>query len=116
MKVPIPEEVENPTMETVRKVKNGLKKMNGLSSPIHHIGKNSPFGIYFIMPRLFFPPTFMTDLSISAIDSDEIEGCIVIRLSEKFVKQLLNLPASPDQSAVDYVSPTSQISPEEVRG
>ena len=54
MKASIPEE-ENQTMGTVRKLKNGIKKiMNGFSPPVHHIGKNSPFSIYFIMPRLFF--------------------------------------------------------------
>ena len=114
MKVPVPEEIENPTMETVREVKNGLKKMNGFSYPLHHIGKNSPLGIYFIIPRLFLPPTFMTEPSISVTEpADEIEGCIVIRLSNKFVKQLLNLPTSPKKPA-KYATPLQSQPSEEI--
>ena len=109
MKVPIPEG-ETPTMGTVRRVKNGLKKMNGVSLPVHHVGKNSPFGIYFIVPRLFFPPAFMTELSVSVSESDEVEGCPIIKISEKFVRQLLNLPTTstnhPSHSDnVDYAPP-----------
>lgn len=92
MKVPIPEEVENPTMGTVRKINNELKRINGFPSPLHLIGKNSPLGIYFIMPQLP-APMFMKDMSVSAIESDELD-LIVIQLSKKCVLQLLNIEVS----------------------
>ena len=92
MKAPIPKEITNPTMGTVRAIQNGLRR-NGFSNPLHHAGINSPLAIFFIVPRLFVPPTEFAKLS-TAVESANIEDRVICTLSEEDVLHLMGVSIS----------------------